>query len=537
MDYFKKDIVRIVSKTLQITEANLEMPKDPKLGDFALPCFNFAKQLKKNPNKIAEEIASAASPTDLISKIEAIGPYVNFFVNTTKLAEIILIDVLKLKHDYGKSLLGKDKVVMIEFSSPNTNKPQHLGHVRNNLIGMALSNILDFAGYKTIKANLINDRGIHICKSMVAYKHFGENKEPNKKPDHFVGDFYVLFSKKVKEMPELEEEAYDLLKKWEEGDKETTALWRKMNNWVIKGFNETYENLGVNFDVTYYESNFYDKGKKIVEEALKKGLFIKNKEGAVIAPLEKFGLPDKVVLRADGTSIYVTQDIYLAKLKFEEYPLEKSIYLVGSEHTLYFQQLFAILKLLEFEFVEKCLAKTYGMVFLPEGKLKSREGIVIEADEIIKEMIELASEEIKKRYNKLTDKEIENRAKIIGLGALKFFMLKNEAIKDIYFIPRESISFEGETGPYIQYAYARISSLIEKYGKSIDKEVNFSLLNSEYEKNVIKTIAKFPDVVENAAKNLEPSIVAHYLIEVAQRFTEFYHNCKILQEEEELKKA
>src|SRR3989338_4011860 len=393
MDEFKKDIVRIVSKTVQISESILEVPKDSKMGDFALPCFSLAKELKKSPDKIAKEIASASSPTDYISKIEAAGPYVNFFVNSAKFAELILIEISKLKNGYGKSLAGKDKIVMVEFSSPNTNKPQHLGHVRNNLLGMAISNILEFAGHKVIKANLINDRGIHICKSMLAYRLFGENREPNKKPDHFVGDFYVLFNEKVKENPELENEAYDMLKKWEEGDKEVLALWRKMNNWVYRGFNETYESLGIRFDITYYESNFYEKGKKIVEEALEKGIFAKNSEGAVVAPLEKFGLPDKVVLRADGTSIYVTQDLHLAKMKFDEYKPDKSFYVVGSEHALYFQQLFRIFNLLQFDFADKCLAIPFGMVYLPEGKMKSREGVVVDADDIMNDMVELAKEE------------------------------------------------------------------------------------------------------------------------------------------------
>ncbi|MBW3023028.1 arginine--tRNA ligase, partial [Candidatus Woesearchaeota archaeon] len=416
-------------------------------------------------------------------------------------------------------------------------KPQHIGHVRNNLLGMSISKILDFAGYRAVKANIINDRGMHICKSMLMYKLFGKNKEPDKKPDHFVGDFYVMFNKKVKTKPELEKEVYDMLKKWEEGDKETLALWRKMNNWVYKGFEETYENLGVKFDTTYYESQIYKKGKKIVEDAVEKGIFVKNEEGAVIAPLGKFNLPDKVVLRADGTAIYATQDLQLAKARFEEYNMDKLIYVVGSEHILYFQQLFAIFHLLNFEFADKCAAKHYGMINLEGAKLKSREGKVVDADDVIKEMVDLARSEVKKRYKELSEKEVEFRSKAIGPGALKFFMLKQVSIKDINFVPKESLSFEGETGPYVQYVHARISSILRKYGKSAEKDIDFSLLKTEQEEKLVRLLADFPETVEYCSKNLEPSTLAHYLISVAQAFNDFYHNCPVLTEEEGLKKA
>jgi len=537
MDEFKKDIARIVSRTAQITESMLETPKDSEMGDFALPCFNLAKELKKSPEKIAKEIAEASAPTDYISRIEAVGPYVNFFVNPSKFAESVLVEISKLKNDYGKSLMGKEKTVMVEYSTPNPNKPQHVGHVRNDLLGMTISNILEFAGYKVIKSNLINDRGIHICKSMLAYRLFGENREPNKKTDHFVGDFYVLFNEKVKENPALENEAHDMLKKWEEGDKETLALWRKMNNWVYKGWNETYDNLGIKFDVNYYESNFYKKGKKIVEDALEKGIFEKNADGAVVAKLEQFGLPDKIVLRADGTSIYITQDFSLAKMKFDEYKPDQSIYVVGSEHVLYFQQLFKIFKLLQFDFADKCFTKIYGMVNVEGARLKSREGKTVDADDVIAEMTDLARNEVKKRYENLSEKEVDERSRAIGLAALKFFMLKQDAIKDINFIPKESLSFEGETGPYVQYAYARISSILEKYGKGAEKDADFRLIGSGCEKRLVSLIAKFPEVNENAAKNYDPSIIAHYLISVAQAFSEFYHSCPVLAENDDVKKA
>ncbi len=538
MDEFKKDAVKIASKTVpNISDSMIEIPKDTALGDLALPCFLFSKELKKSPNEIAKLIADNSQPSDLIDKIIATGPYVNFFIKKAKFAERILTEVAKLKQIYGKSLMGKGKTIVVEFSQPNTNKPQHVGHVRNDVLGAAISAVLDFSSYKAIKANIINDRGIHICKSMLAYQKWGENREPDKKPDHFVGDFYVLFNNNAKENPEIEEEAYEMLRLWEAGDKDIRALWKKMNNWVLKGFDETYDRLGTKFDVIQYESELYEKGRKIVEEGFEKGLLKKNAEGAIYAELEDLGVPDKVVLRADGTAIYVTQDIYLAKLRYEQYNFDRAIYVVGSEQNLYFRQLFAIMKRLGFEFSDRLYHKSYGMVNLPEGKMKSREGTVVDADDIITEMFTLAREEIMARYSDLTENEVNKRANAIGIGAIKFFMLKQDSVKDILFDPKESISFEGETGPYVQYSYARICSILKKYGKPVSESADFSLLSTAQEQNLVKTLSEFDIHVEDAAKNLDPSKVAHYLIKLSQAFNEFYHACPVLTEEQELKKA
>ncbi len=537
MEEFKKEIIRTVGKIVNATDSMLEIPPDSSMGDLALPCFSFAKDLKKNPADIAKKIEEEASPGELIEEIKAFGPYVNFFINKEKLAELTLKDIVKLKHSYGKSLTGKGKTIMVEYSSPSLNKPQHLGHVRNNVLGFSLSRIFEFSSYKVIKANLMNDRGIHICQSMLAYKEWGENKEPDKKPDHFVGGFYVMFHNNVKEKPELQEKAQQMLRKWEQGDKEILALWKKMNNWVYKGFQETYNSLGVDFDIYYHESEFYHKGKKIIDESLKKGLLKKSKNGAIYADLEEFGLPEKYVLRADGTTVYTTQDIYLAKLKFEQYDLDKSLYVVASEHNLYLQQLFAILKKMGFGFADKCYHRTYGMVFLPEGKMKSREGTVVDADDSIGRMKGLAKEEVEKRYEKLGEKEKDRRAKAIGLAGLKFYMLKQDPVKDIYFDPRESISFEGETGPYIQYAFARICSILRKFGKPINENIDFSLVKKEEEINLIKHLDLFYTAVEESAKHYDPSKIAHYLTGLAQMFNNFYHNCPVLSEREDLKKA
>jgi arginyl-tRNA synthetase len=536
MDEFKKEIVKLVSKKYPISDSMLEIPPDQKLGDFALPCFGLAKEAKKDPKKIAEEIAEEAKESELINEVKAVGPYVNFFVKKEKLSELILPNVVKLKNDYGKSLIGKDKSIMVEFSSPNTNKPQHLGHVRNNLLGMSFSNILEFAGHKVTRVNWINDRGIHICKSMLAYKKWGNDKEPEAKPDHFVGDFYVMFNLKAQDNPELEEEAKEMLRKWEEGDKETLALWRKMNNWVYKGFNETYERLGIRFDNTYYESEVYEKGKKRVIEGVEKGIFKKTDDGAIYAPLQDFNLPDKILMRSDGTSLYIVSDIELAKIRFDEYKMDKLFYIVGSEQIAYFQQLFKIFDLLGYEFANKCIHMSYGMVYLPEGKMKSREGIVVDADDLMDEVVELSREDLKKRYEGLSDAEIEKRSKAIGIGALKFFMLKHDHLKDMNYDPKESISFEGETGPYVQYAYARITSIINKFGKIIDK-ADFSLLKAEEEKKLVKLIADFPEAVEEGARNQRPEVVARYLLDLSHAFNEFYQACQVLAEDEELKKA
>jgi arginyl-tRNA synthetase len=425
---------------------------------------------------------------------------------------------------------------MIEYSQPNTNKPQHLGHVRNDLLGMSISNILQWVGYKVIKANLINDRGIHICKSMLAYQKWGNNQEPDVKSDHFVGKYYVMFSQKAKEDPKLEDEVKELLKKWEAGDKETLNLWKKMNEWCVKGFEQTYKDLGVDFDKVYYESQIYESGKKIVLDALEKDVFKKDKKGAIVAELEP-NLPNKVLLRSDGTSIYITQDIGLAIKKFKDYKLDKSIYVVGSSQNLYFKQLFAVLDLLGYQGIEKCYHLSYGMVYLPEGKMKSREGIVVDADDLIKEVKDLAIEELKKRYKEITADELGKRAEQIGMGALKFMLLKQNPEKDMLYNPKESISFEGETGPYLQYSHARICSILRKHDADITKDVDFSLFKEKVELNLINQLFLFKEIVSQAAEQYKPSLIARYLLDLTQLFNEFYHSCPVLKAGENLKKS
>ncbi|MCX6799342.1 MAG: arginine--tRNA ligase, partial [Candidatus Diapherotrites archaeon] len=354
--------------------ALIEKPPHADMGDFAFPCFKLAGALRKNPQQIASEIAAKIRLPAGIENAVPAGPYLNFFVRQESLAKKVIPAVLKGKEAYGHSKGGKAKKVMVEYSAPNTNKPLHIGHLRNDSIGMAISSLLDAAGNKVIRANLVNDRGIHICKSMLAFTLFGKGDSPQKskmKPDHFVGKYYVLYNKKASEQPLLEKQAYELLQKWEKGDKKTLALWKKMNNWVLQGFKETYSSFGSKFEQWFFESKFYDKAGPLIEEGKKKGIFAPNAEGAHVAKLEEHGLPNKIVLRPDGTSIYITNDLALTKHKFERFKLDEALWVVGSEQNLYLQQLFKIFELLGFEWAPRCRHLSYGMVFLPEGKLKS----------------------------------------------------------------------------------------------------------------------------------------------------------------------
>ncbi|MCX6708001.1 MAG: arginine--tRNA ligase [Candidatus Woesearchaeota archaeon] len=531
---FKKDIVKLLKDIVKIDESIIEIPPRPEMGDYSLPCFSLAKEFKKSPAEIAQELARKLPLKQPISRIEIKGPYLNFFISKDRIAESVLNDIAKEKERFGssKGKSGKEgskdkrkrETVMIEFPSPNTNKSLHLGHVRNIVIG---------------------DRGIHICKSMLAYQKFGKDskgkpRDPCKekiKTDHFVGDFYVKFNDAAKENPDLEEEAKDMLLKWEKKDKEVRKLWKIMNTWAYEGFEETYEKLGVSFNKYYYESDFYDKGKDIIIKALKKGIFRKDESGAVIAGLDRYKTPDKVLLRADGTSIYITQDIFLARKKFTDYKLDRSIYVVASEQNTHFMQLFSILDMLGYRWAKKCFHLSYGMVYLPNGRMKSREGTVVDADDLIEEMKRIAEAEIMKRDKKLTKAELKKRAEIVGLGALKFYFAKMDAAKDMVYNPEESISFEGETGPYVQYTYARICSILKKYGKKPDTKIDFKLLKESKENELIKMLGQFPDEVAAAAEHLRPHLIATYLIRLCQAFNSIYHEFPILQADEETKKA
>ncbi len=523
------EILAALKKIVPLEKIDVEIPPDPQLGDYAFPCFPLSKLLKKNPQDIAQELSKKIELPSSVERVEAKGPYLNFFLKKTDLARNVIESIRK--GNYGKDIQGK--TVMVEFPSPNTNKPLHLGHLRNIFLGMEVCNILRFLGNNVIVSNLINDRGIHICKSMLAYKKWGMNKEPDKKSDHFVGDFYVLYSSKEDNI--LKEEAQQMLLKWEQKDKETRALWKKMNRWALTGFSQTFKKVGYTSDKTYYESMLYKKGKEIIKDGKAKGVFYKTEKGAIAISLQ--GLGEKIVLREDGTSVYITQDIYLAYKKFSDFNLNQSIHVVGSEQEFHFKALIATLKKLEFNHASDVYHLSYGMVFLPEGKMKSREGIVVDADNIIEEITSLALEEVKKRYPTLSDKEQRKRGEKIGLAALRFFLLKSDAKNSIHYDPKESLSFEGETGPYIQYTYARLSSILRKYGKTIPTDINFSLLSSEEDKKILRILSDFPSIIKEAGEQFKIHLIARFLLELAQACNEYYHKYPILKEEEQLRDA
>lgn len=521
--------IKIELKEKEIENA-LEIPPSSDFGDYSFPCFSLKGKLKENPSEIALDVRNRISKSEFVDYVEANGSYVNFFLDKKKTANNLIKEILKKKSKFGSAPSNK-KRTMVEFPSPNTNKPLHLGHLRNMAIGESISRISEFNGEKVIRANLNNDRGIHICKSMAAYEFYGKGKTPeeaNKKPDHFVGDFYVIFNQKAKQDKKLEKESLELLKNWEKGDKKTMALWKKMNNWALKGFRETYKTFGIKHDVEFFESDIYEKGKEIIIRGLKKGIFKKREDGAIIVDLKKENLGEKVLLRANGTSVYITQDIYLAKLKHDKYKIDNSIYVVANEQNYHFDVLFTILEKLGFKY-KGLKHLSYGMVNLPEGRMKSREGTVVDADDLIYEVQNLVKKELNSRY-KLTKKELESRSLKIALSAIKYFLLKVDVRKDMVFNPGESINFEGDTGPYILYSYARASSILKKSGKRKKLAIK-ELEKTEFD--LVKKLLQFKDAVASVYNNLNPSAIATYSYQLSQLFNEFYHNCPVIGSDNE----
>lgn len=510
----------------QEIEKLIEIPPNNEMGDFAFPCFSLSKILRKNPAMIASDLSKSMVLPAEVDKVTSVSGYLNFFLNKKVLASKILSD--SNNPDYGKQNRGKK--IVIEFSSPNSNKPLHLGHLRNMSIGDSVSRILQFCGNSVVKASINNDRGVHICKSMLAYDAFGENKTPEqvgKKSDHFVGDFYVLFSKKASEDETWNEKAQELLRKWEAGDPATVELWKTMNKWAFDGFQKTYRLFGISFDKEYFESQIYKSGKEIVNEGLERGIFTKREDGAAIVDLQSEKLGEKVLLRPDGTSVYIVQDLYLAVLKDKEYNYDLSIYVVGNEQEYHFKVLIAIFHKLGYPIADKMKHLSYGMVELPEGKMKSREGTVVDADDLIAETQALAINELKERYT-LTDEEMADRSLKIALSAIKYQLLKIDITKTMLFDPKKAISFEGDTGPYLLYSYARAASILRKAGISETNEIPD--LN-ESEIKIVKKLGLFPDAVSGAADKLSPSIIANYAFELAQTFNEFYHACQVIGSE------
>ena len=530
-------------------------------GDFTLVVFPFLALSKKRPEETAQEIGEYLKANlPIINSFNVVKGFLNLAIAPSYWVE--LLKHIDATDKWGTTPATEESpLVMVEYSSPNTNKPLHLGHIRNNLLGYALSNIIAANGNKVVKTNIVNDRGIHICKSMLAWQKWGNGETPassGKKGDHLIGDYYVAFDKHYKaELSELMEkgmskeeaeaasplmaEAREMLVKWEAGDKEVRALWEQMNGWVYEGFDETYKRLGVDFDKIYYESDTYLVGKETVLGGLEKGIFYRREDESVWADLTGDGLDEKLLLRSDGTSVYMTQDIGTAQLRFRDYPIDKMVYVVGNEQNYHFQVLSLLLDKLGFSWGKGLVHFSYGMVELPEGKMKSREGTVVDADDLMDEMINTAretSEELGGKLNDLTAEEKAEINRIIGLGALKYFMLKVDARRNMLFNPKESIDFNGNTGPFIQYTYARTRSIGRKAAEAGAK-TTFTAPESISEKecNIIRMLNEFPAVVRQAGTDYSPSGIANYAYELAREYNQFYHDYSILREENEETKA
>ena len=527
-------------------------------GHLTLVVFPFLRQSKKSPEQTAQEIgAYLVAHEPAVAEFNVIKGFLNLTVASA--CWIDLLNSIAAQPSYGLTPVTEESpLIMIEYSSPNTNKPLHLGHVRNNLLGYSLSKILYANGNRIVKTNIVNDRGIHICKSMLAWQKWGNGATPEstgKKGDHLIGDFYVLFSNKLKEETKaLEEqglskeeaeaksplmaEAREMLRKWEAGDPEVRALWETMNSWVYAGFDETYKMMGVDFDKIYYESQTYLEGKAKVLEGLEKGIFYRREDGSVWADLTKEGLDEKLLLRQDGTSVYMTQDIGTAKLRFDDYPINKMIYVVGNEQNYHFQVLSILLDKLGFAFGKGLVHFSYGMVELPEGKMKSREGTVVDADDLMAEMIQTARETSQElgKLDEMTAEEAEEIARMVGLGALKYFILKVDPRKNMTFNPKESIDFNGNTGPFIQYTYARIRSVLRKAAEqdiALPEQLPHDFTISEKEENLIQMIADYAATVKEAGKLYSPACIANYTYDLVKEYNQFYHDFSILREEDE----
>lgn len=516
-------------------------------GDMTLVVFPLLKHIKTNPEKLAQSIGDFLKVNLAeIKDFNVIKGFLNLELDDKYITQI-------LEDIYSDANFGKrastDKKLMVEFSSPNTNKPLHLGHIRNITLGFAVAQIMEFAGYEVYKTQIINDRGIHICKSMLAWQKFGHDETPESadmKGDHLVGKYYVRFDlaykKQVQELidkgiPEDEAkgkasiltEAQDMLKRWENGDEEVVALWKKMNEWVYKGFDKTYKRLGVNFDKNYYESQTYLLGKDSIQKGLKSGVFYKKPDGSVWIDLSDEGLDEKIVLRADGTAVYMTQDIGTAIKRVEDFGIDEMVYTVGNEQDYHFKVLFLILKKLGYNWAENLYHLSYGMVDLPSGKMKSREGTVVDADDLMQDMT-LTAKQISDEHGKIDDydeDEKENLYDIIGLGALKYFILKVDPKKRIVFDPKESVDFQGNTGPFIQYTYARIQSILRQFDEDPNQKVGTYQLH-EKERELIKILDQFPETIQQAADQYSPALIANYVYDLVKAFNSFYQNLSIL---------
>ena len=559
-DTLKQHIQKAVQELYSVSLENVELQQTKKefVGDVTLVVFSLLRHIKGNPVQIGEQIGTylKENVSNLVTDFNVIKGFLNLVIADAYYLNFLT--EIKDNPQFGLATPNSKEAILVEYSSPNTNKPLHLGHIRNNLLGYSVAEILKAAGHKVYKTQIINDRGIHICKSMVAWQRFGNGETPENtglKGDKLVGNYYVAFDKAYKEeiqelitqgksKEEAEKQApifvaaQEMLRQWEAGDPEVMKLWKQMNGWVYDGFAVTYKNLGVDFDSYYYESNTYLLGKDIVEQGLQKGVFFKKEDGSVWCDLTADGLDEKLVLRADGTSVYITQDMGTAIQRVKDYPDVKGmVYTVGNEQDYHFKVLFLILKKLGYDWASHLYHLSYGMVDLPSGKMKSREGTVVDADDLIAEM-EQTAKVISQELGKLdgyTEAQKEDLYHTIGLGALKYYILKVDPKKRILFDPKESIDFQGNTGPFIQYTYARIQSILRKYAETNNsKEITVIQPDAlqEKEKNLLKSITLFPSIVQDAAYNYSPAVVANYVYDLVKDFNSFYQNVSILGEED-----
>jgi arginyl-tRNA synthetase len=520
---------------ISISQEQLEIPPIAEMGDCALPCFFLAKQLKKSPIEIAQELESTCAESECIQRVRALGPYVNIFFHPAYIARVLFAS-----KKYSRQKKQKKETIVIEYVSPNTNKPLHLGHMRNAVLGDSLSNIFECAGYSVIRTSLVNDRGIHICKSMVAYeKKQRESCVPRAqwdtpqstgiKGDHFVGNYYVLYNQEAEKDDNIVKNAQECLLQWEKNDRATRALWKKMNTWALDGLHETYARLGIYFDKVYFESSLYTKGKDIVYKGLQQRLFKKDESGAVYADLSAYQIPNKILLRRDGTSLYITQDMFLGVQKAKDFHASRFAYVIGSEQDLYMKQLFAIFDILGYPWAKNLHHISYGMVCLPEGKMKSREGTKVDADVLLDTLEEFALKEVQSRGEKISRAESMRRAARIACGAVKFYLAEVGAKSDMMFLPEESISFTGRTGPYIQYAYARVKSILRKYAKGTKKTSARISYAWKQEKQLLLMVMRFSHTVQSAARLYDPSVVAKYIYGLAKTVNEYYHAVTVLR--------
>ena len=548
-------IAKLYNAEVNESQITLQKTKKEFTGNYTLVTFPLLRISKKSPEQTAQEIGETLTANSaFIESFNVIKGFLNLSLSSSSWVKTL--EDINNNPTYGFTQVNEDSpLYMVEYSSPNTNKPLHLGHVRNNLLGHSLCEILKANGKKVVKTNIVNDRGIHICKSMLAWKKWGNNETPessNKKGDHLIGDYYVMFDQKYKgELAELESkglskdeaeaqstlmaEAREMLLKWENNETETVNLWKMMNNWVYKGFDETYKEMGVTFDKIYYESDTYLVGRKRVLEGLEKGLFYKKEDNSIWADLSAQNLDHKLLLRADGTSVYMTQDIGTAKLRFDDYPIDTMIYVVGNEQNHHFTVLSALLDMMGYDFGKGLVHFSYGMVELPEGKMKSREGTVVDADDLMKEMIETARETSNElgKLDNCTPEEASDIVRMVGLGALKYFILKVDPRKNMTFNPEESIDFNGHTGPFIQYTHARIQSVLRKAAElnieipAVIGEIELS----DKEEGLVHTLVDFASIIKQSAEEYNVSLVANYVYDLVKEYNQFYHDFSILREE------